>query len=337
MQEKRKIKVKFVDFWTTCLDRVLIYERLTKWFDVCLSDDPDYLIYSVYGEEHLKYDNCIKIFYTGENLVPDFNLCDYAVGFEWMTYQDRYFRSPIYFTPPRRAALYMCKEKHLHVDEFLKKKESFCSFVYSNANADPFREQLLDKLSEYKKVNSGGRTRNNIGIVIPNGVEGKLAFQKKHLFSIACENSTHSGYVTEKLIESFAAGTVPIYWGDPDVKKIFNPKAFICVSDFENLDKLVEYVKIVDENPELYKKILAEPAFLDDQHIEKHLAEFDKWLCHIFEQPIEEARRISVSMYGNAYVDRIKRRLLLEEELNRSRKKPFISRILHRIKRKLIG
>ena len=47
-------------------------------------------------------------------------------------------------------------------------------------------------------------------------VASKLDFDRSHKFSIVCENTAHSGYTTEKLVEAFAAGCIPIYWGDPD-------------------------------------------------------------------------------------------------------------------------
>ena len=59
------------------------------------SEDPDYIIYSGFGNDHLKYD-CIRIFFTGECITPDFNECDYAIGFDRLTFGDRYARIPLY-------------------------------------------------------------------------------------------------------------------------------------------------------------------------------------------------------------------------------------------------
>ena len=91
----------------------------------------------------------------------------------------------------------------------LSSKTEFCSFVVSNNNASPERDIIFDKLSEYKKVSSGGRYRNHVG----GPVSDKLEFQRKHKFAIAFENCSQPGYSTEKILEAFAARTVPIYWG----------------------------------------------------------------------------------------------------------------------------
>lgn len=72
---------------------------------------------------------------------------------------------------------------------------------------------MFEALKKYKKVNSGGRYLNNIG----RAVVDKIQFESRHKFSICFENSSYPGYTTEKIIEAFAAKTIPIYWGNPCV------------------------------------------------------------------------------------------------------------------------
>ena len=43
----------------------------------------------------------------------------------------------------------------------------------------------------------------------------KLKFQHRFRFTIAIENSESPGYATERLMDAFLEGTIPIYWGDP--------------------------------------------------------------------------------------------------------------------------
>ena len=57
---------------------------------------------------------------------------------------------------------------------------------------------------------------NNIG----GAVSDKFAFQQKHKFSIAFENTSYCGYCTEKIVEAFVAGTIPIYWEIQEWQKI---------------------------------------------------------------------------------------------------------------------
>ncbi len=252
---KKTIKVKFTDLGYR-KEETFIYERLNELYNVEFSEKPDYLIYGVYGTEYLdkKYDNCIKIFNTGEALSPDFNLCDYAIGFDYLIAGDRYFRQPIYFNKKYRNILELSVTKHINPEATLKSKTGFCSFVFTNSNAEPIREQFFKILCNYKKVNSGGKYLNNIGKQLGkhNDMSEKLEFEKKHKFSIAFENGSYEGYTTEKLISAFAAKTVPIYWGDPKVEKIFNPKSMILAKDFSSLENLAKYIEKVDNDDFLY-------------------------------------------------------------------------------------
>lgn len=51
---------------------------------------PDFLFFSYCGTEHYKYDNCVKVFFANEVVVPDFNQCDYAIGREELNFGERY-------------------------------------------------------------------------------------------------------------------------------------------------------------------------------------------------------------------------------------------------------
>lgn len=44
---------------------------------------------------YLEYD-CIKIMFIGENIVFDFNVCDYVIGFNYIDFGDCYLRLFLY-------------------------------------------------------------------------------------------------------------------------------------------------------------------------------------------------------------------------------------------------
>lgn len=48
-----------------------------------------------------------------------------------------------------------------------------------------------------------------------------------YMFHITIENDKYETYFTEKLTDCFATGTIPIYWGSPDIYKIFNKDGII--------------------------------------------------------------------------------------------------------------
>lgn len=296
--QKKKIAVKFVDFWDNFVpEKSLFWRILTERYEIEPSDTPDYLFFSVFGDSHLQYD-CIKIFYTGENQVPDFNLADYAIGFEYLSFGDRYMRLPNYYLYETDFRAMEGKTSFRHED--LESKAGFCSFVYSNGNSSPERWDMFDLLNSYKPVSSGGRYRNNIG----GPVKDKREFQQKHKFSIAFENCSHSGYSTEKLIQSFAAQTIPIYWGDPTIGQTFNRGAFIDASEYSSFDDIVTKIKAIDSDENLYLQMMQTPALLKPEvdGFDAKLEELSKFLYHIFDQEITSAQRFSRTYWGKRYL-----------------------------------
>ena len=275
------IKIGFCDFWQG-FDRegFILTKALREHHEVQIVANPseaDYVFFSVFGDQHwFLPDRCIKIFYTGENVCPDFNACDYAVGFEWLEFGDRYLRLPNYYCTPffLKSTLQMEQEHKRRVEASLGSEgasasftndtlqtlvhRKFCSFVVSQNSGNQARFDIYNKLSEYKKVDSGGRWQNSVG----GPVKDKLLFQKQYKFVIAGENASHSGYTTEKLIEAFASCSIPVYWGDPEVDKVFNPNAFINANRYKNGADLLDEVIRLDSDDDLYLSMLNQPILL---------------------------------------------------------------------------
>ena len=307
---KRTIRVAFADQHRGFDPHKNDYlELLEKHYEVIVTeDDPQYLIYSVFGTDHLKYD-CIRIFYTGECITPNFNECDYAAGFDRLDFGDRYIRFPYYLCHGYDKEYLSLKEQKPFTKEDLEQKEGFCSFVVSNCFAQDRRAQLFEKMSEYKPVASGGRYKNNIG----GAVKDKLTFTSRYKFAIACENSCYPGYTTEKIVDAFAARAIPIYYGDPTAAEDFNPKAFINCADYVSFDEVLEKVKEIDQNDELYLSMINESpvkTWLDTEA-------FEKYLCYIIDQDYAKAFRVPVSMYTKANDAMILRHQFFEKYIYR--------------------
>jgi hypothetical protein len=55
-----------------------------------------------------------------------------------------------------------------------------------------------------------------------------------YMFSIVIENDKYETYFTEKLTDAFVTGTIPVYWGAPDIGKVFNMDGIIELTpDFD--------------------------------------------------------------------------------------------------------
>jgi hypothetical protein len=59
------------------------------------------------------------------------------------------------------------------------------------------------------------------------------------MFNISIENLQHTNWFTEKLIDVLRTGTVPIYWGCPNIGDFFNIKGFIIVNSLEDIVNVV--------------------------------------------------------------------------------------------------
>lgn len=287
---KKKIKINFVDYWPRNYDytKGLIYRYLCGEYDVEISDYPDYLFCYPYERNHFNYKNCVKIFVNPENHVGDFNLYDYVVGFDNLSFGDRYERIPNYTFYSELKELPVSHENMPSDEELLNR--DFCSFVVSNAEGDPIRGRFFEQLSKYKKVSSGGSYMNNVGGPIPD----KGAFCSKYKFNIAFENSVSPGYTTEKLIQPFAYHTVPIYYGNPDVGMDFNLNSFIRL-DHTQPDKgiadAIERIVALDQDDDAYLKMCKAKNFLHE--VDYFEVKLKRFLKHIIEQPLEQAKRIS--------------------------------------------
>lgn len=290
------LKVKFVDFWAeNNFVKETILDILNRHFEgVVESEDPDFLFYSASGHNHLNY-NCVRIMFLGENLCPDFNICDYAIGFNYIDFEDRYLRFPLYYF--YRSDYELAIKKHAISEDELLGKKKFCNFVYSNANGVAERKTFFELLSKYKKVDSGGKFLNNIG----GAVENKLVFQQQYKFSIAFENSSTNGYTTEKIIQAFAAGTIPIYWGDPKVGQEFNEKSFINCHNYNSFEEVVQEVERIDKDEKLFRQYIEQPIY--SEIVRNPFDEFEKFIINICSQLPHEALRRSNTQWGERYQD----------------------------------
>lgn len=86
---------------------------------------------------------------------------------------------------------------------------------------------------------------------IPN----KIETLKNYKFVICFENSCITlGYITEKIFDALIAGTVPIYWGAPNIDQYIPKDCFIDMKKYGTYESLHNYLISMPE--EEYKKYL---------------------------------------------------------------------------------
>jgi hypothetical protein len=84
-------------------------------------------------------------------------------------------------------------------------------------------------------------------------------------FVFALENKKVEGYITEKIMNAFHAGAIPIYWGSPTIGELFNPKAFIDLSHFDSLEECVNFVCNMSE--EAIHEMREQPIYNDSNEL----------------------------------------------------------------------
>lgn len=236
-----------------------LYKSLSAFASVhvCdIADAPDLLVFGDFGKRHWDFKG-LKVYVTGENMMPDFDQCDLAfTPFEFKG-DKRAVRLPFYAQVVEDATTLLGRANALRRRELA---DGFCSFVVSNPRSWP-RNRFFKKLNRRRRVDSGGSLFNNMGGRVPD----KSRFIAGHRFNIAFENTETDGYITEKLTDALLAGTIPIYWGAPDVLRDFDPGCFIHARDFHDLDALVDFVLDLDADRERQLGYLSAPAFRDDK------------------------------------------------------------------------
>jgi hypothetical protein len=78
-------------------------------------------------------------------------------------------------------------------------------------------------------------------------VSDKLRTLSRYRFALCYENSRWRGYVTEKVFDCLRAGTVPIYWGAPDIQDILPPDTYIDRREFASDEDLARYLHAMPE------------------------------------------------------------------------------------------
>ena len=282
---KKTLKLRYCGFWPGfAFEKRLFHQIISRHYEIDQKSEPDYVVCGDWGTDHTLYDRCVKILITFENATPNFNDYDYAVGFDHLEFGDRYVRVPYYaICTPEFMSLALRKSGPS--PELLDRK--FCSFVVSNAKAGhPLRRRFFERLCQYKKVDSGGRWLNNIG----GAVKDKIEFCRGYKFNICFENSSHPGYVTEKLMHAYAAQTVPIYFGDPSVETDFNVGSMVRVRDESDVERAVEEVVRLDNDAEAYMQVVTANC-LAQEDLSVFERRLEAFLLNIFEQPLSMAKR----------------------------------------------
>lgn len=224
-----------------------------------MQNSPDILFYACGGEAHVGTSAPVKVHWVSENVFPNFNICDFAISHV----RDSMNGKNLYFP----YAMEGLSEK-IELPEVTPclADRPFGIFIASQESVGSgaiLRKEFTAYLSaHYKKVDCPGKVLHNVDIpelggrFAKNWNEAKRKVIGRYKFLISFENTNTDGYITEKLVDAFASNTVPIYWGSEGNLEPFGKDAVICANDYPDFDSLIERIREVDENDELYLSLL---------------------------------------------------------------------------------
>ena len=164
--------------------------------------------------------------------------------------------------------LYLSLKEHyksIKPNDYLNTKKLFCAFMYSYDV--PHRIKYFNLLNGYKRVDGLGNSCHNKDIINKNRennsyLDDAVEIYTEYKFVLALENFYQEGYFTEKIINPLIAGSIPIYWGTPDVFNYINKKRVIYIQDYKNDEELMDKIIELDNSDEEYNKIISEPVFI---------------------------------------------------------------------------
>lgn len=112
-------------------------------------------------------------------------------------------------------------------------KNKLLSFISSG------KKQTSGHLFRHKIIESGRFNFDLYGRSYKN-MPYKLEALKDYAFQIVVENTKQNDFFTEKIIDCFQTGTIPIYWGSDSVNKYFNMDGIITFQTVEELNEIIK-------------------------------------------------------------------------------------------------
>lgn len=262
LDKKQKVDIEFTgpyggnsDSYKTPFNtrfKRLIYIRITKGHHLAKSN----LAVGVQPRSSAR----ANIWFTGENQRPPQGEWDGYLSFDSKLDKSRSVYLPLWMLTStnlmKSTKKTFWEQEVPQISDLLKKrvlnsprKNFCCSFI---GKAYAMRLHALQELSKISPVDVFGQSVRNV-----RKFPGKEA--RKYKFCLCFENDIYPGYVTEKPLEAYIAGTVPLYFGY-DVEGYLNPKAMINLLEYSDIAEWSKYVKKVNSNEKLYKHHFEQPV-----------------------------------------------------------------------------
>jgi hypothetical protein len=159
-------------------------------------------------------------------------------------------------------------------------KNKMVSIVASNkrfAVGHRFRHEIIDKLHNKHNFDLWGSGYNRFD----DTPEERVKPFKDYRYNIVVENGRMDNYFTDKILDCFATGSIPIYCGDPKISEIFDERGFYTFNTIDELDTILSSISIEDYNSKL-------PYIIENHNRFFEFSSPDKWMFNNCYKPLIE-------------------------------------------------
>ena len=230
-----------------------------KFYDLLDDNAENFRYIKVFGSNHFNYQNFGQAYFPSFSQ-SEINVSQHASGWETRKFASMVVGNKYVLTKP------MTSFHHIqdwlwwplkYIRQFinghkLPKKIDVRQYQLQDARYDILVKMLKRGLLDLygngwdKLIRIPPSIAKKLREVMPNDkiltIKNKRKIISAYRFNICFENLAYPGYITEKIIDSFMAKTIPVYYGAPDVSVYIPPNAFIDASKFESIDHLIDFL-----------------------------------------------------------------------------------------------
>jgi hypothetical protein len=275
------IRICFINFWPGAFDRPdtanFLTNLLTEAFgEVERTDDvasAAVVITSVFGNQPSLPAKTIQ--YIGENQRPNFTRCRFSLSFDYDAYFGRNYRLPLWWwrlewpefarysqdSGGGKSQFNHGFEPLIPIDALMRPRrpqdlqsKKFCALIAGNP--EPLRINLFMAMQAIG-------TTSGYGNLFGNPLQrSKFEVLPEYRFCLCPENGIYPGYHTEKPVDAWFGGCVPLYSGDLKLNRDFNSRALVNYQDYLNMSEFAHRVSELAAHKDAYDAVYAEPLLL---------------------------------------------------------------------------
>jgi hypothetical protein len=173
--------------------------------------------------------------------------------------------------------------------ELLKRSKKYIKYVVGQSRV--YEPKIYDKtkmvsmIASNKQITEGHRFRHEISNRLSKkynidmwgsgykSFDSKLSPLSDYYFTVSVMNSKIDNFFTEVIVDNFMLGTIPIFWGCPNINEYFDERGIITFDTIDELDEIlsrltindyfsrIEYIK---NNFEIAKKYVSTDDIISD-------------------------------------------------------------------------